>query len=198
MTGFFPDPPALPEEPEETPQPVWMGPPADQFPGIVPVELVIGRSHRAAVMLTCLRAFPDGVAMTLLARTRERMGRRFILDDEVFDGPYRHDQDEAWQRDRFKWGLEFSDGRRVTSVDPWPASFEPTHVPDRPVLMAGGGGGGARAVERDYWLWPLPPPGAIKVVCQWPQLGIDPTTSVIDADEVRAAASRAQAVWSAD
>lgn len=198
MSDFFPDPPGVPDEPEETPQPAWMGPPTDVFPGAIPLELVIGRSHKAAVMVTGLRAFPTGVAMTLLVRTRERLPRGLNLNEEVFDGPFRHEQDQAWQRDRFKWGFEFSDGRRVTSVDPWPRSFEPTHIPDRPVLMGRGGGGDDRAVERDYWLWPLPPPGTLKVVCQWPQLGIDPTTSTIDAHEIEAAASRSQAVWPAD
>lgn len=197
MSDFFPEPPAAPVEPVEMPQPEWRGAPDDVLPGVVPVELVIGRSEQAAVMLTGMRAFPTGVAMTLQVQTRVRLGRRFDLNDEVFDGPYRHDQDEAWERGRFKWGFEFSDGRRVTSVDPWPASFDPQDVPDRPVLAGGGGGGGDRSVRRDYWLWPLPPPGTLEVVCQWPMLDIGPTTHMIDADQIHAAATRAQSVWPA-
>lgn len=198
MSDFFPEPRAASAEPEETPQPEWLSAPDDVLPGVVPVELVIGRSQQAAVMLTGMWAFPAGVAMTLHVRTRVFLGRRFDLHEEVFDGPYRHDQDEAWWRDRFKWGFEFSDGRRVTSVDPWPASFDPQDVPDRPVLAGGGGGGGDRSVRRDYWLWPLPPRGTLTVVCQWPTLGIGPTTSLIDADQIHAAANRAQPVWPAD
>ena len=198
VSDFFPDPPAAPVEPEETPQPEWLNAPDDVLPGVVPVELVIGRSEQAAVLLTGMRAFPTGVAMTLHVLARVSLGRRFDLNDEVFDGPYRHDQDEAWRRDRFKWGFEFSDGRRVTSVDPWPGSFDPEHVPDRPVLSGGGGGGGSRSVRRSYWLWPLPPPGTLKVVCQWPRFDIGPTTSTIDADQIQAAATRAQPVWPTD
>jgi hypothetical protein len=196
VSDFFPDPPEAPEEPEDDdPQPVWLNPPEDVLPGIVPVELIIGRSAQAVVMLTGMRAFTTGVAMTLLVRTRVRM-TRFDLNEEVFDGPYRHDQDVAWRRDRLKWGFEFADGRRATSVDPWPDPAD-AQPPDRPVLSGGGGGGGARAVERDYWLWPLPPAGKLTVVCQWPQLGIGPTTSQIDADQVVDAATRAQPIWTA-
>lgn len=37
--------------------------------------------------------------MTLHVHTR--LGsRRFDVNDEVFDGPYRHDQDDEWRRDR--------------------------------------------------------------------------------------------------
>jgi hypothetical protein len=164
------------------------------LPGIVPVELILGRSDQAVVMLAGMRAFSTGVAMTLLVRTRTRM-RRFDLNDEVFDGPYRHDQDDAWRRDRLKWGFEFADGRRATSVDRGPDPVEVKRTPDRPVLSGRGGGGGGRAVDRDYWLWPLPPPGALTVVLQWPQLGIERTTSRIDADQIVAAATRAQAIW---
>jgi hypothetical protein len=41
----------------------------------------------------------------------------------------------------------------------------------------------------------LPPPGRLKVVCQWLTLGIEPTTSEIDADQIAAAAQRAVPVW---
>ena len=97
---------------------------------------------------------------------------------EVFDGPYRHDMATQWQTGRLKWGFELGDGRRVTNVDPWPEQPNQDHSrphhpddwlwePDHPVLQGGGAGGGDRSVDRDHWLWPLPPPGRLRVVCQW-------------------------------
>jgi hypothetical protein len=195
VSDFFPTPPDPGGvEEEDEPQPVWLNPPDDVLPGIVPVELILGRSDQAVVMLAGMRAFSTGLAMTLLVRTRIRI-RGFDLNDEVFDGPYRHDQDDAWQRDRLKWGFEFADGRRATSADPWPDPVDAQPTPQRAVLSGGGGGGSARAVDRDYWLWPLPPPGALTVVLQWPHLGIEQTTSRIDADQIVAAATRAQPIW---
>ena len=198
MSDFFPEPAATSDEAgvEDSPQPLWLNPPEDMLPGVVPVELIIGRSDRAVVMLTRMRAFPDGLSMTLGVRTRGLM-RRFDLTDEIFNEPHRHDQDDDWRRDRLKWGFEFVDGRRATNVDAWDHGVDPEQIPDHPVLSGGGGGGGDRSTDREYWLWPLPPPGSLKVVCQWLMLGIEPTISEINADQVVAAAARAVPLWAA-
>jgi hypothetical protein len=182
--NFFPDVPPVGDrdEPEEPPQPAWRGAPDDVLPGVVPVELIIGQSGSTAVMLTGMRAYPAGLGMQLGVRVRGRVHRR-DLNGEVFDGPYTHDMDADWQAGRLKWGFEFADGKRVTNVDPpWPtisdhvgpASWppgsdrvDPAWEPDWPVLIGGGGGGGDRSVDRDYWLWPLPPLGPLRVACQW-------------------------------
>ena len=190
------------DEAEEPPQPVWMGRPEDMIPGVVPVELVIGRSETTAVLLTGVRAYPTGLAMTLGVRVRGPLRRR-DLHSEVFDGPYDHDMDRDWQKRRLKWGFELADGRRATNVDPWPEPPEHSHsagdwagwTPDRPVLQGGGGGGGSRSVDRDQWLWPLPPAGPLSVVCQWLEQGIETTVHRLDAEPLVAAAGRARPVW---
>jgi len=204
---FFPDPPGPPgaDEPPEPPQPVWMGPPDDVLPGVVPVELVLARSESTVVLLTGVRAFPTGLQMNLAVRVRGGAARH-DLHSEVFDGPYHHGMEAEWQQRRLKWGFEFADGRRATSVDPWPQPPNQDHrrphdpedwlwEPDHPVLTGGGGGGGSRAVDRDYWLWPLPPPGPLRVVCQWLDQGIDLTVQDLDATPFLEAAGRAQPVW---
>lgn len=199
---FFPDP-TQPheEEPEEGYQPVWSSAPEDVLPGVVPVELLIARSASTAVMITGIRAFPDGLAMNLAIRVRGPLERR-DLHSEVFDGPYHHGMGEQWQAERLKWGFEFADGRRATNIDPpaWDGEDErpwkdKTWRPDRPVLNGQGGGGSQRAIDRDYWLWPLPPPGRLRVVFQWPQQGIATTTHDLDAQPFLDAAARSQAIW---
>ena len=204
---FFPGPPDPPDTDEspEQPQPVWMSPPEDVLPGVVPVELVLGRSTSTVIMLTGMRAFPTGLHMNLAVRVRGKAARR-DLHSEVFDGPYHHDMDAHWQARRLKWGFELSDGRRVTNVDPWPQQPNQDHSrphhpddwrwePDRPVLMGGGGGGGSRSVDRDYWLWPLPPGGPLRVVCQWLDQDIDVHVQDVDAAPILAAAGRARPAW---
>lgn len=81
---FFPGPPDPPNEDEvqEQPQPVWMNPPEDVLPGVVPVELVLGRSASTVVALTGMRAFPTGLQMNLAVRVRGRVSRR-DLNSEV-------------------------------------------------------------------------------------------------------------------
>lgn len=206
---FFPDPPQAPDDdaPDDYPQPAWAGAPEDVMPGVVPVELILGRSASTVVMLTGIRAFPSGLAMTLGVRVRGRVGRR-DFNSEVFDGPYNHDMGPDWQTGRLKWGFELADGRRVTNVDP-PPWAELTHhehsspaspgdwlrEPDHPVLTGGSGGGGSRSVDRSYWLWPLPPAGPLRVVCQWPAQGIETTVHELAAEPFLEAALHAESIW---
>jgi hypothetical protein len=196
---FFPDvpPPSGEDEPEESPQPAWRGAPNDILPGVVPVELILGRSDSTVVMLTGMRAFPTGLGMRLGVRVRGRVYRR-DLNGEVFDGPYTHDMDADWQAGRLKWGFEFADGRRVTNLDPWPPysdERDPAWEPDRPALIGGGGRGSDRSVDCDYWLWPLPPAGRLRVACQWLEQGIEMSTHDLETDHFREAAARARPIW---
>lgn len=197
VSDFFPDATAPTDgmDADEPLQPVWLNPPEDVLPGVVPVELILGRSDRVVVMLTGMRAFATGLGMTLSVRSRVRT-RRFDVFSELFDEPHSQDQDDRWGRERLKWGFEFADGRRATSVGPWvPWSGSHDQVPSHPVLFGGGGGGGPKAADRDYWLWPLPPPGRLKVVCQWPMYGVDQTVQEIDGELLAAAADRARPIW---
>lgn len=202
---FFPDPPDAPAEPQEQPQPVWLNPPEDVLPAVVPVELVLGQSPTTVVMLSGLRAFPTGLHMSLGIRIHGAVQRR-DLSAEVFDGPYGHDMAPDWQAGRLKWGFELADGRRVTNVDPWPQQPNQDHSrphgpddgkwePDRPVLSGGGGSSGGRSADRVYWLWPLPPPGRLRVVCQWPDQDIAITVQDLDSSLVQEAAARARPLW---
>ena len=199
---FFPDvpPPGDWDEPDELPQPVWSGPPEDVLPGVVPVELILGRSDSTVVMLTGMRAFPTGLGMRLYVQVRGRV-HRGDLDNEVFDGPYAHHMDADWQTGRLKWGFELADGRRVTNIDPPPQPpdyHDPlfqSWEPDRPVLTGGGGGGGPRSAERDYWLWPLPPAGRLRVACQWLEQRIEMSIQELHTQPFLEAAARAQPVW---
>lgn len=203
---FFPEP--TPQSAEEEPQPyalpAWTAAPDDIMPGVVPLELVLGRSAGAVVFLTGIRAFPTGLAMSLGVRVRGSIRSR-DLNDEIFDCD---PGVGGWGAGRLKWGFELADGRRVTNVDrqahldlpnrdhqrphhPDDAAWEPA----RPILNGGGGGGGRRSVDRDYWLWPLPPAGRLRVVCQWPDQGIGRIGHDLDAQPFLDAASRAQPLW---
>jgi hypothetical protein len=195
--NFFPDlPPTTDEdELEESPQPPWMGAPDDILPGVVPVELIIGRSDSAVVMLTGMRAYPTGLGMRLGVRVHRSMHSK-DLNDEVFG--YTRDMGPDWPARRLKWGFELADGRRVTNVDPFPPFDEPARDPDRPVLSQGGGGGGSRSVDADYWLWPLPPAGPLRVACQWLEHGIELSVQELKTQPFLDATARARPIWPDD
>jgi hypothetical protein len=52
------------------------------------------------------------------------------------------------------------------------------------------GGHDRVSMQPGYWLWPLPPSGALRLFCEWPTAGIALSTVEIDADAIRAAAER--------
>jgi hypothetical protein len=204
---FFPEQPpwTVGDEPPELRQPEWLAPPDDVLPGLVPVQLVLGRSDTAVVVLTGMRAFPTGLQMTLGVRLSTHARSR-VLDADLFEDGAGYDREPDWDARRLKWGFELADGRRVTSVDPWPhpPDADGGHVrwddwtPDHPVLQGGGGASGMRSGDREYWLWPLPPAGRLRVVCQWLGQGIELTVHDLDAEPLLEGARRAQPLWPAD
>lgn len=73
---------------------------------------------------------------------------------------------------------------------------------DAPVFVHRGGSSGHGRRDRvtmshDYWLWPLPQPGAIRVSCEWPLVGISFSTIEIDAPVLVDAATRVLPLWPA-
>ncbi|HEY4990540.1 MAG TPA: hypothetical protein VII33_00480 [Nakamurella sp.] len=57
-------------------QPVWAAAPDHVVPGTVPIDLVLGRSDNAVVLLTGVRAFPTGLQIGLAVRIRHLDPRR--------------------------------------------------------------------------------------------------------------------------
>ncbi len=196
MDDFFkvPVPPA--EPPEQPPAPEWFGPPDNVLPGDVGTSLVVARTTEAAVWLHSLLAYPHGLSFSLLIRTR--------VPDELdpFDlvvrpFMFRRGANEVDADGMFRFGVEFADGRRVTTLDGFGFDAEGTldRPPDRPVLVPGGGGGGGGSWDMGHWLWPLPPPGPVTFACAWPAQGIPFTKAAVDGTLFVAAAQRAETLW---
>jgi hypothetical protein len=76
------------------------------------------------------------------------------------------------------------------------AFFDPPPEPE-PALFGPPSrrGGGWHASQ---WVWPLPPPGPVAFVCEWPVAGIPESRAEIDAQVILDAASRAQVIFSDD
>ncbi len=93
-----------------------------------------------------------------------------------------------------RFGIELSDGAKATVFDGY-RYFGTEEQPSGPVLMQRGGTGGMRSFELGLWVWPLPPPGPLAFVCEWPAEDIPLTRFEIDANEIRASAARAEQLW---
>jgi hypothetical protein len=114
-------------------------------------------------------------------------------------------------QEMLRFGVEFADGTKATNTVDQPVAdlgggtmsvsnmmsrSEAPQAPAGPVLRLGGGGGGGGSWRQSIWIWPLPPPGRLTFVCQWPEANIDLTRHDIDAQLVLDAATRAQVIFS--
>jgi hypothetical protein len=202
--GFF-DEVRLPEreadDEESLSAPEWLQAPEDVVGGVVLVELIVARNDRAAVFVTRLAAFPAGFEfdLELLTRERMRLAGRFDLIDRG-DEPGSEPPPEV-----VRFGIEFSDGRRTTSLGGMTSGATYGLVADADddapdprteiMMNPGGGGGGERRSYETYWVWPLPPDGPVRFVCEWPEFGIAESSVEIDGSTIRGAADRATPVW---
>ena len=183
---FFP--PILPPPPHPRPeQPEWFGPPAEVLGRSVGIDaIVLARTDQLALVVDCVRAYPNGVAFTLTAIARG--------DQELHDlMGHPRPGDRLDPEDMLRVGVELSDGRRAIEMPPWGG-----HGGDRPaspVLRRGRGGGGGSRYDFEYWLWPLPPRGALTFVCRWRARGVPLSRHTISADPIVDLAAQAKRIW---
>jgi hypothetical protein len=173
---------------------VWTRP--DHVLG-TPVDrrLLLAHTETVAVAVTGLVAFPTGFDFTLIVVRRRAAG-----DPATFWRSFQHAFPGGPVPDDFlRLGVQFSDGSSATNLDPLsrrlPASGD---TPAGPLLMPGGGGGGVSRHEMRFWVWPLPPPGALGFVCEWPSHGIGETRVEVDAQLLLDAAVQAVPLWPDD
>jgi len=157
--------------------------PENELPVTLPRNLVLARTDDVAVALTGLQVFTTGVSFQLSARARS--GSAFPdLDRGLGDIFWEHRPGSP----RFLLGVEFSDGRRASSL-PFPGATGEI------VFHQSGGGGGETAVDQSWWLSPLPPDGPLRVVARCPDIGLAETTVELDGTAIRRAGEGATVLW---
>lgn len=177
--------------------PPWFGPPSGTLPGVVPLEVALARTDRYAVFITRLAAYPEGFEFDVLALAAPGQDEGEAPDPMLFGGRHHLRRGDGEIPDGLlRIGVQFSDGRKATNTggSPWMGTdFE--DAPEAPVLHSRGGGGGGRRFHQSQWVWPLPPPGPLAFVCEWPFAGIPLTRHEVDAQVILDAAARAQVVF---
>ncbi|MEU7872503.1 hypothetical protein [Dactylosporangium sp. NPDC049140] len=185
--GFFDQRPEPPPPPPEPRRPAWARP-ETVLPGAVADTVILARTGDLVLTLGDLQAYPNGFQLAVTAYTREPLRHRSAFGSGGFlrrfgPGPV--------PEDFLRFGLRFADGSVVTNLDPGPSDESDAG----PRLVPQGGHGGLHRHEQSYWVWPLPPPGRLDVVCEWPARGIAETTAELDAALVLDAASRATTLF---
>jgi hypothetical protein len=93
-----------------------------------------------------------------------------------------------------RFGVQFSDGRKATTLGRAFRGIE-RGEPSDPILMQGGGGGSDGNWESEFWLWPVPPPGRVTFVVEWPSEKIEETSHEVDAALFRDAVAKSEVLW---
>jgi hypothetical protein len=195
--AFFETPEPLPPPPEEQRQPEWAGPPDNVLGAAVPIRLVIARSENAVIAVTDASAYPTGIEFRLVMRVRKvsHETRRSLMHGDPFHlHRFRRDEPaEGLPPELLRFGVQFADGRKATTLGARGWSHD--REPDAPILTFRGGGGGDRSWDMRIWLWPLPPPGPLAFVAEWPIAGIPETRVETGAEPFAEAAARAELLW---
>ena len=169
--------------------------PDDVLGEAVPINFVLARTPRAAVTVQHITAYPSGFEFEVGVAAR--------LEGEIWDPMHglagfrgRPGQRGGEMADEIlRFSIQYADGSKATSLGP-PMIGPQDQQQKGPILQhqEGGGGGGTVATQR-FWAWPLPPPGPLAFVCEWPKYAISLTRHEIDADVIREAAKRAIELW---
>jgi hypothetical protein len=140
-----------------------------------------GRHRRPAVQV-----YPIGLSFSLMLRIGDQPDARV----GVHHTQYAFDPSS----DEFvRLGVQFADGGKATNLrHPRPPSDQP---PAGPLVTPHGGSGSAGAWDTYYWLWPLPPPGRLLIVAEWPAQHISETAVEVAADPILEAAAHAVTLW---
>ena len=169
-------------------------PPRNELGASTGLRLVLARTDQVAIALVDAVAYTTGVDLTLVAARRSPRG------DDPFDLPFGRPMHGSCGQELppelLRFGVQFSDGRKATSLGSLPAfGAGMEDEPEGPLLSPNGGGGGDDRWELDFWLWPLPPPGPLAFVVEWPAEGIELSRQEVDAAPILEASRRSEVLW---
>lgn len=174
--------------------PPWLGAPRGTLPGVVSVVLVLAQTEKVAVCVTRMAAYPTGFEFEIVTMNADDQDE---LDPLMFHHQHRlrSGATDEIPPELLRFGVQFPDDSRATNTGGFHYERTP---PQGPVMRACGGGGGGGSWHQTQWVWPLPAPGTLTVVCEWPAMDIPVTSTGVDAQLILDAAARAQVIFSDD
>ena len=180
--------------PPPLPFPSWSAPPADVLGVAVPGQFVLARSAHAVISVDGMTAYPEGFEFRLAVRLAP--GRLMGRD------PFRHD-DSKEQATALSLSIAFPTGRTLEFFRPQPGSDAPMLAQSAGISVVGSMDhrmfAAARGCLNEFncWVWPLPPPGPLTFVCDWPAQEVATTRHVMDGDEIGDQGMLGSPIWSA-
>jgi hypothetical protein len=199
VSGFFEPPPTpWPEQAAPGNSPPWTGRPQGPPLGATVGGLLLARSELAAVYVDYVDAYREGFELEIRASTSaayDELGREGDVGTDVFGRhwPMVGERRDVLPPQLLRIGVQFADGRTATNIG---GHDRPVDGPLMGDLRGGGRGSGEDSrFHQGYWVSPLPPPGPVGVVCEWPAVGIPVARLEIDAQLILDAAVKARAMF---
>lgn len=164
-------------------------PPSGATARAIGVVRALAESPRATVTLILTRVVPDGFEFDIEVQLR-RPQPDSVLDSEGDRWvPFYMDDVGALPKDDlpdyvFRLGIEYPGGGR-TSTLPW--TKQRHSAPVTPLLIGLHGGGLPDVYRESFWITPLPPPGAVKFVVEWPAGGVHEQGTTVPASTILSA-----------
>jgi hypothetical protein len=167
-----------------------MGPSRGAVPAVAPVERVLVRTDAVVISLSRFWVYSAGLEFQVFVDADDDW-----MDLQPFDDGRRRRASgtRADSSERLLFGFQFADGSKATTLDDGPDWSGETS--GSPMLLCRSGSSGGGHWRQDYWLGPLPPPGQLSFVCQWPAAGIPITRVDLDAEGIADACSRSQTIF---
>lgn len=176
--GFFDDAPRHDDSLRGRQGRPWEPPPAEFPCAVAAAPLGVARTEKVAVAVIGLWAFKIGFEFWVSAR--------FHHTQPPVSG-------DMAPQESVHIGLQFADGRKAANFSPG-AAAAPGAEPDVALLPIGLGGGRCYR-SWSYWVWPLPPPGPVTFVYEWPAAGIGEVRASLDARLILEAAAHSVRLW---
>jgi hypothetical protein len=201
MDGFF-EPPSTStrEQAQWADTPPWTGRPQGAPLGAVLDDLLLARSARASVSVAYVDAYPAGFELQISACARVpwddlcRPGDSSGPDVFGRHWPQVEERKDEIPAQLLRVAVRFADGRLASNIS---GHDRPVEGPVLwPLAGHGSGGGSKSSFSQGFWVSPLPPPGAVTIVCQWPVVDIPISSIELDGELILDGAERARAMFS--
>jgi len=169
-------------------RPPWEFPPRDWIGGWLNWRLDLIDRSELHVSVGEFRACPDGLQFTLRVRVAPD-----VIDTAARPGGLGRPGWFLGAEDDGRLGVLFADGRKAATGSARPSDRPPRSISLLSSMLTTEG---RDQLATRCWLWPLPPPGPLTFVAEWPSAGVlDHRSSLeIDDAELERAVNTAKAV----
>ena len=144
------------------------GPPDHVLGQPVPAQVVIARTPTVVVAVDRVVAYPNGFELGVTARTQ----------DEPVPG-----------------SLETGHRRSWSGTAAFPSQSLQVRLEGGLTVVPVSGSGTQARFDQRYWVMPLPPPGPVRVLVEWPDRDLPETQAELDGAAIVEAAARAETLW---